>query len=762
MRNTRWDKKIAFSITAGWLLGGCGLAIAQTVVVNVPAQSLSTALVALSHQGKVNILAPDALVANQKASAISGELTIREALDRMLNGTGLKAEQELNGTWVIVATLPRKPVAPTTGGAPAVLPTIVVRDRALSRDTGFVAHSTSTATRTDTPIGQIPQSIQVINQDALKSASVRSVTDALAYIGGVQVADQGGGIPNVLIRGYQVSTMSNGVGDISAKNSATLATPMAGLERIEVLKGADSILAGAMFPGGIVNIVSKQPTAIPTHELTIQAGSYGDWLGAVDLGGPLTQDRRLTYRFVLSTERVGQTFGGYDGGKTLYVAPSLGWTAGGTEIVIGYQHLSRDLPAVPETLVESSGPIALNGVRPTPLGNTLVQSDKLYANFKQQLGKYLQFESKTLYEASSMKTDHLYSLYSGDTLDATSFTGNSGLQRSWGFSTDNYIRARFSIGSVKQELLAGFNYSLSWADRNMSDMNMQAPFPAPSLPAITNPRYFYEGVKNYFKNFYLQDQLTWGNFHVLAGIAHGTTWQQGDNSEAAWSPNIGVLYQLTDSVAVYANALRSFVPQGGALLMGGGTAPPNKGRSVEAGFKFNFLDDRLSGTAAVFRTENTDVLQYVPGELFPRLIGDMIARGVELNATGRLLPGLNIIASYTYNNQLKVPMGASNIPRHSGSLWMTYDLQGERWQGWGVGGGIQARSGYQFTNAGVVYRLPGQMQTDLSIYYRTKRWSTTLAIKNLFDRQLYQNSAYGGVVGLEPGRLVYLTGRYNF
>ncbi|MGP8470947.1 TonB-dependent siderophore receptor [Burkholderia sp. PR2] len=246
-------------------------------------------------------------------------------------------------------------------------------------------------------------------------------------------------------------------------------------------------------------------------------------------------------------------------------------------------------------------------------------------------------------------------------------------------------------------------------------------------------------------------------------MARGTVWDTNTTSQSQWSPNLGILYQLTDSVAVYANALRSFYPQYGTLLLDGSVPPPQIGRSVEAGFKFNFFDDRLSATADVFRTAQSNVLVGIPGTNFSTLGGGMVVRGAELSVTGRLLPGLNVFANYTFSNQQQITDGFSEVPRHSGAIWMTYDLQGERLHGWGVGAGVEARSGYQLSDSRFgVFKAPGQAQTDASVYYHTKQWTATLGVKNLFNRTLYQNQMTSAIVGLQPGRLIYLTGRYNF
>ncbi|MGH8782820.1 TonB-dependent siderophore receptor [Paraburkholderia sp.] len=732
-------------------------AYAQLAVIDLPAQRLSRALSTLAREGEVNILAPDALVVNRSAPAVSGRLTVREALNQLLRGTGLDVEQRDEKTYVIrTPVLPAaKPKLKAETDTDTVMPTIMVTDSATSANAGFVTDSTSTATRTDTPISQTPQSIQVVTQNLIESEQLQSVTEALNNVAGVTVQASGNGAPTVYIRGFSAPTMSNGTNNTGFSQS--LGIPMAGVDRVEVLMGADSILSGVMAPGGVVNVVTKQPQAASVHALTVQTGSYGDWLGAIDLAGALTKDERLTYRFVLSTERQGESFGGYDGGKTFYVAPSLGWKSGGTNLVVGYQHDVQDVPLVQTTLLGPNGPLPLQ-TRATPLGNMLNQSDTMYADLKQRLGTIGLFESKTQYQASRYQANNFYFALAG-TPDSTFYAGVDSIQHSYGLDSDNHLRAKFAIGSVKQTVLAGFDYNVYWTDSQSTSGVFVAPFPSPALPPIAGRSVATDGGKGYFSNVYFQDQLTWGRLHVLASIAHGTSWGSTTLSQSAWTPNIGVLYQLTDSVAVYANALRSFQPpQQGILLLGGGQTPPTSGRSMEVGFKLNFFDDRLNVTTDVFRSAITNALISVPGTNYYTLGGGQVVRGAELNVKGSPFPGLNLSAGYTYSNE-QMRSSSSEVPPHSGSLWMTYDLQDERWRGWGAGIGVEARSGYQL--ARLHYKVPGQMQTDLSVYYRTKQWSMTLGIKNLFDRLLYQSSA-GNTVSLQPGRLMYLTGRCNF
>ncbi|HDR9881381.1 TPA: TonB-dependent receptor [Burkholderia cenocepacia] len=763
--------RVQYVLAGGVLVVSSGV-VAQTATINLPSQPLSTALATLARQGHADILAADALVANRTAPGVSGQLTVREALDQLLKDSGLKVELR-DGAYVVVKSPPSppKPLNETKVGIDAVLPTIAVTDSA-SADEGFVAESTSTATRTDTSIALTAQSIHVLTQDLLRSKQTQSVSDALSQISGVtgSISET---VSNISIRGFTAQIRNNGSPQIGG---SAILVPMAGVEKIEVLQGADSIVAGAMDPGGVVNVVTKQPTAIPVHEITLQTGSFGDWLGAIDLGGPLTQDKRLTYRFVLSAERAGQTSSGFDNPRTFYVAPSLDWKSGATELTFGYQHNVVAAPGLATAVLQSNGPAPYEFHSfPWAQKAGLTRVDQVSMDWKQGLGSIWQFESKSLYSAIKNGDPNYVreSTSFGDLSNVVYSLPAVGGSSLFGWDTDNHLQGKFRTGPIEQTVLAGVDYQVSWRESISQDTgSFVGPFPPPPAWFVSPPVTGVEvantalsdtdSEKSYFSNLYLQDQLTWARLHVLASIAHGTSWVHGKVSQSAWTPNLGLVYQLTDSVAVYANVMRSFHPQPGVRLLGGGLAPPKSGRSVEAGVKLSLLDDRLSVTADVFRAAIYNVAQEIPDNPdFHTLLSGQVTRGVELNAEGSLLPGLNLTAGYTYIN-VQSSSAETDVPHNMANLWLSYDLQGERWQGWGAGLGITARGACVVRTDAIDSRLPGQAQTDLSVWYHAKRWSSQFAIKNLSNRRLYVSSTYGDLAFLQPGRLVYLTSRYDF
>ncbi|WP_261528788.1 TonB-dependent siderophore receptor [Burkholderia multivorans] len=729
--------------------------------IDLPAQPLSSALVRLAGSMGVNILAPDQLVAGRQAPAVSGQLTLRDALDRLLAGSGLKAVARDEKTYVIEASSAASQAAQPTA-ADSMLPAIDVNATAIADEPGFVSEFSSAATRTDTPIALMPQSIQVLNRKLLESQGAQSVSGALAYLGGVTTSNFGGVQSQATIRGFNAPITVNGLPTalgLSSQVAGALSIPIDGIEKVEVLRGAESILAGSMDPGGIVNVVTKQPTEKVVRELTTQVGSFGNWKQAIDLGGPLGGDKRLTYRFVLSAERTGESAYGYDGAKSLYVAPSLSWKSAGTSIVIGYRHHVQDVPLNATTLFGPDGAPAKAAMPTAQPGSTLVQSDDVDIDFRHRFNEIFSIESRTAYSRYIEKfsnTGYWPATFASSPGTAY-FNALAGDHRAFNVLTDNHLNARFSTGPVKHVVVAGFQYSVNWESSHLpadGEGLLIAPFPSPALPPYRGALVYSAANKNYFSNTYLQDQLSWGRLHVTASVAYAKSQTPGATSQHAWLPNLGVLYELTDTLSVYASSMRSFYPRHGYTLITGGTPPPYSGHSVEAGVKLNLLDDRLALTADVFRSDSATVVQQIPGTGLVDLQGGQVTRGVEASAIGRLLPGLNLHASYAYNAVQSGP----GLPRHAGSMWLTYDLQGDRLKGWGGGIGVLART-ETFVAADGNNRLPGQAQTDLGIWYRAKHWSATLSVKNVFDRALYQSGATDSQAFLQPGRLIYLTAR---
>lgn len=754
-----------------------GLAAHAQTTVDLPAQSLALSLAQLARDSNVNILALAALTANHDAPALSGTLTLSQAIDRLLQGTGLTAQKRGENTYVIERSTaqPDTPPPPATAAtvAATVLPVIAVTAPSATEDLGFAAQSSSLVTRTDTPIADIPQSIEILTSKALESQQDQSVPDTLRNVSSITIDRSrtytAQGTP--YIRGFAAPVLINGLPIALTQSDVPLSLPAVALSRVEVFKGGDSILTGSMDPGGVINVVTKSPQADPVHRLTVQTGSYGDWLGSLDLAGPILDNQNLTYRFVISAERADRNFIGYDGQRDFYVAPSIGWQDAHTRLVVGFeQHTSR-VPVAPISLLLPGGPLQSSSPLGRPDDGFESNSTSLYYDYTRKLAGSLTFHSKARYDATRQDFKAYALAQLSDTSPVGLFSAQTNHLHQSQISLDNNLQMKANTGPVRHTLVAGFAWSSGrYTQTHGTGFPEIATLPSPQLPPIALQDITKIPTETDTQTMlYVQDQIAWGPVRMLLKLTRSRIWTtralpgSSSNSVENWSPGIGMAYRLTDAVTIYANATHSFQPQYAFLSSDGHPLPPRVGHSVEAGVKLALLDDRLTATVALFRSRQANSVESDathPG--FYVTSPNFAYRGVEFDMTGRLLPGWNVIASYTYSNLQSEGSGWGQLPTHAASLWTTYDFQNEPLHGWGTGFGIWARGRYGAIDSQAdIHPVPGQARTDASLYYRARRWTTTLSVKNIFNRRLCGDYALQDVE-LQPGRLIYLSSSYDF
>ncbi len=198
---------------------------------------------------------------------------------------------------------------------------------------GYLVPNASTATRTDVPLRDIPQSIQVVPQQVLEDRKIRGVTEAVETVSGV--IDGGDGTSRI-IRGFsQGGVFRNGYRDI---NQFGLTSPIETVNQVEVLKGPASVLYGAVEPGGIINITSKKPLSEPYYKLALDVGNYGFYKPSIDLSGPLNADKTALYRFIASYQN-SSDFQGFANIEQTTLAPSITLNLGTrTKLDIYYEY----------------------------------------------------------------------------------------------------------------------------------------------------------------------------------------------------------------------------------------------------------------------------------------------------------------------------------------------------------------------------------------------------------------------------------------
>ena len=640
----------------------------------------------------------------------------------------------------------------------------------------------STATRTDTPVLDIPASIQVIPQQVLEDQQVTRLDEALSNVSGVTF---GGTFVNTSlnfnIRGFDAPTLRNGFRDFGGFTGVS--PTITNLERVEVLKGPASILYGEVQPGGLINLVTEQPLSEPTYELAARVGNRGVFQPQVDLSGPITPDQRLLYRLNASyfhddgftdfEQDIEQTF----------VAPVLAWQISErTNLTINAEYLNDQQPF--ETGLVAFG----DGVVDVPFDRIISEPDNFTDSELFRIGYDLkhdfneQWHIRNAFEYSNRDLRNVSALpldFDETTGFVTRFPSQQELDTE-NFSLQTNIVGEFATGSVGHTLLAGVDLNRT-EDSEVTGFD----FFTPSFLDIFNPVYGLvtideENLPLFADNdiqtdrlgIYLQDQIDiTDNLILLAGIRYDTVEQETTNNptdldpigsettqnDDAWTPRVGIVYQPADFLSLFASYSQSFTPNPGTTAAGD-PLEPEEGEGFEIGIKAELLEGNLLATLAYFDITRQNVATPDPLDPFSSVAtGKQRSQGVELDIVGEIMPGWNIIASYAYtdarvteDNVIPDGNGLFNAPEHSASLWTTYEITSGELQGLGFGAGfnfVGERDG-DLDNSFV---LDDYFLTNAGVFYRRDNWRFALNAKNLFDVDYIAASNNSRTSGLEPG-----------
>ncbi|WP_418655602.1 TonB-dependent siderophore receptor [Burkholderia contaminans] len=746
---------------------------------------LDRTLVEIAQAANVRLSYDAGLVQSLKSSPVEGSYTAEAAIRQALRGTGLDLVATGSGGLTIqkavakpaaAAPVAASAAAASVGPVDTTLPLISVAASRDSGGTGFVAESSSTYARSDVPLSETPKSVSVINAAVIQSQAAQSLSDVLRNASGVVTRPGPLGVPQYVIRGFTAENLTSD--GLATVGSAPNVTPTIAISSVEVIKGPSAIVNGNSPPGGVINIVKKTPQADPFHEIKVGYGTYGDTQIALDTTGAITDDKKLRYRFIVSGERVGQNAMGYDGQRNFYFAPTLQWKDSTTDLTVGYERTVDRQPVPQFTVGYAAGDIYRNYIdRPlgVPSDHFGAQTDNIFFRLEQKLGKALTFVSKGSYTRTQQTQQAWTEATPLSATNRAAFFNFDSISDYYSWSFQNYLRAKFEIGGVKNTVIAGwdFNHYNQYQVDTTTSKFIFVPnvFGPPSLPSSDTGNLAPTFASRYTETgLYLQDQFSYRNFHALASVRRDTyltgtiggTASPG-NHQNAYSPSLGLLYELTSDVSAYASYNRGFRP-GSSFQFGGGILPPQISQQVEVGMKFNLLDDKLAITTSAYRTSFSNYNVADPrhrGFYLPA--GGAVSRGFEAEINGQPLPGVNLVGTYTYNDFVQ-PAGtklAVSLPKNSASLWATYNFQTEALQGFGVGTGLFFASG-QYVDSGSAYRIPSQVETDLGVFYRKKGYGLNLSIKNVFNRKLYYSSTTSTLIPMGPERTVMLTGTYDF
>ncbi|GLZ70439.1 MULTISPECIES: TonB-dependent siderophore receptor [Burkholderia] len=692
---------------------------------------------------------------------------------------------------------------PPAGAAAAVLPAIDVTGKGNRASSGLVGLRTTAGTKTDTPVAEIPQTINLVTAQQIEMTGATDLNQALRYVPGFATFGADSRTDwYAALRGFTPTLYVDGV---AAPNTAVIANwrvdPYT-IDSIAVLRGPTSVLYGAGEPGAIVDAHTKLADGERVREAGVQLGNDARKQFMLDVGDALDPDGRYAYRFV-GVARDGNAVTGPNGDRRVALAPSFRWRPNAdTSLTLSATFLqdssdisSNFLPASGTVLPNPNGRLSQDIYMGTPGFND-------YRKKQWSLGYALEHRVNAIW---SLHQDVRWSHLSLD--DATVFgigfvpRSTTTMMRYAGlfqlnysrFDIDNHAQARFGTGPLEHTLLLGAQYDRQTTTNSVwlalaPSLNLYHPVYRPVTDAIFSGPTSLGHVDQYTAmnvfGVYAQDQIRWKRWTLTLGgredfvnarFDNRTAGTQAQQDVSAFSGRVGLTYQGDAGLSPYVSYSTSFDPVIGVRMYGGGMPKPTRGKQTEAGLRWQPPGRNLLLSAAVYQIDQTNVATPTPVSLDPTgttsvQTGKVRSRGIELSAVGKVTRELSVVASYVYQDVKNVQANDASLnnwpvavplPRQMASMWADWTWRTGALSGLGIGGGVR----YQSASAGAPdnsLTVPSVTLYDLALHYEMPHWRFALNVANLFDRRYVSGCTSYTVCVFGNERTVLATAKYNW
>ncbi len=735
----------------------------STYRFDIPAGSLDGVLAAFEALTGLNITAPPhTTIQGLTSPGVAGALTPEQALARALAGTGLTFRlAAINGY-----SLEVRPV----------LESVEVRGSLPYR-----AATTVTATRTLTPLQDVPQAVTVITRSMIADQQMQNMADVMRYVPGAGMAQGEGNRDTPILRG--TSTTADFFVD-GVRDDVQYFRDLYNVDSVEALKGPNAMMFGRGGAGGVINRTTRQADWSTAREITLQAGSFDNRRATFDLGQPLAA--RWSARVTGMYENSGSYRQG--GGLERYgINPTLAFMlSNSTTVRVGYERFHDDRTA--------DRGIPSFGNRPAPgdpgtffgdpgLSPTFATVDAFTAGVDQAFRGGMLLRNRTRIAAYDKFYRNVYASGAvgadGSTVPLAAY--DNGMQRQ-NFFNQTDLNFRAATGRAVHTLLVGSEIGRQATDNLRTTGYFISISPTATTypvrlnaPTISTPITFRPSATDANNHgvatiaaVYAQDQVEWSpHFQTIVGLRYdrfsvdfrnNRTAQTLTSQDHLVSPRAGIVYKPVAALALYTSYSLAYVPRAGeqlsSLSLTNQALEPERFINYEVGVKWEALPD-LSVTAAVYQLDRTNVA--VPDPVDPTrslLVAGQKTQGFELGVTGNITPRWTTVGGYAYQDgritqtisaTARTGAALAQVPAHNFSLWNKYNVT----RRWGVGAGI-IHNGDMFTSTDNTVVLPAFTRVDGALFVTlTPQLRAQVNVENLLDERYYPFS--NGNNNITPG-----------
>lgn len=650
--------------------------------------------------------------------------------------------------------------------------------------TRYQVLNSNASTRTNTPLLATPQSVQVMSSAVLRDRQAFTLNEIAGSFTGMK-ANNGNG--NFQIRGFTAYSpndasflLYNGIrGNLFLWSQQPL---LYNIESVELLRGPSGALFSEGSPGGVVNFVTKKPSAEKRASVDLSLGSWGFGRASIDFTGPVGAQKKLLYRAIVGYDR-SESFRDYQEKKNLFVAPSLTYlvsskTSLNLELNYAYQKAVQQYDNGSFIYSRADGtfdfnyyPNNLTIQSPTDYGKTHNASATL--TFDHQISDKLKL---TVVERAVRNvldyTDHI----------PVGRIRNDSISRGYqdwetdrfSLQTTAFATYTAKTGFFGHQLIAGADYNrYGWTQndyqyKSSTRISILHPDYTGSIPDASVPADESDDNKRVTNLIggYIQDQVSVGNkLKVLLSLRYDNyngketplserDNKQGDELQASgWIPRIGLVYLPVKNVSVYGTFLKSFNPQTSNNVLAGGPFPTRKATQYEVGSKADLLNNQLSATLSLYQINYANILTAAPTEENSHrqaAIDGTRSRGGEFSVTGNL-NALSLIAGYAFNEHVLVSTSTygkkgdrfANAPKHQLNFWGKYAFPAGVLKGFGLAAGARYVSDQVGLLSNQNFLFPSYTVLDAALSYQRNRFQVQVNAYNLANKHYFTGSRSG-------------------
>ncbi|APG63826.1 TonB-dependent receptor [Sphingorhabdus lutea] len=634
---------------------------------------------------------------------------------------------------------------------------------------GYVTKETVSATKTNTAVKDVPQSITVFNEEQIEDQAIQELGDVLRYVPGVSVGQGEGHRDQITLRG-QNTTADFFVDGL--RDDIQYFRPIYNVERVEVLKGPNAMIFGRGGGGGVVNRVIKTPQEGDSFgDATLSVDSFGAFSISTDANFASGENEAVRFNGIY--EEFNNHRDEYNG-RRIAVNPSYAAHLGeSTRLLLAYEFVhdrrvtDRGIPSLNNEPIDGyyDAFFGEEGVNDTTL--------KMH-NFKARLEH--EFNDNVEVNITSQYTDYdkfYRNVYArsatATTVELDSYDNGTKRQN---FVTQANLIWNSNIGALDHILLVGAEYgnqqSVSersngyWPSTNSTRLTL--PISGFATGTATLPEILFPTVTSAsdsdaeFFGAYVQSQLKFGDLvELVGGVRYDrfelSTVNRINNFAASrnddkFSPRIGLIVKPTQQISLYSSYAKSFLPQSGdqfsVLDASTSSLAPESFTNYELGMKWDIASD-LAFTAAIYQLDRTNTRASDP--LNPALIvltGETRTKGFETQLSGNITPNWQASLAYSYqegeirSTTTSAPAGRllAQLPKHQFAAWTRYDVS----DNFGFGLGLTHQSS-QFASISNTTKLPSYTRVDAALYHDlSEDVQVQLNVENLFDAEYFPSA----------------------